>query len=528
LADVFLSYARPDAGTATRVARELGKAGHSVWFDRELPAHRAYSDVIATEIESAAAVLVLWSVASAGSQWVRSEANRARELGKLVEARLDDARLPMPFDQIQCADLRGWRGGRAHSAWSQVLRSIDALRGGRAATQMLPELRQAPDRRAVLVGGGAIGIAAIVGGAWFWRRAGSTDRPSPEAALLLQKGVDMLQNNDVFAADNPGSLEDAVALLTEATQADPQSAEAWGSLALAYAALKRVSPAAELAGLDVRSRSAAGKALAIDPHEPRATGALLLIRPLYGQWADAERADRAALRNAPPHMPLLLFVMAEMLGSVGRGREAAATATQFDRKSFIIPGADERILLHLWTAGDLQGADEALRLAVQHWPQHPQVWRTRLAYLMYSGRASEALELLQEEGERPAGTSSDLVEVTTATAKALIGQQSATEAVARNIAYLKVTPTAVFQTAHACAALGDPGTLFAILEGYYFGRGAWAALAPPAGDYARQTSGLFEPPMRPVWKLADFRQLTQRTGLEAYWRESGTIPDFRR
>lgn len=37
MADVFLSYARPDATLAGRVARELGKSGLSVWFDRDLP-----------------------------------------------------------------------------------------------------------------------------------------------------------------------------------------------------------------------------------------------------------------------------------------------------------------------------------------------------------------------------------------------------------------------------------------------------------------------------------------------------------
>ena len=109
MADIFLSYARADAALAARIARELGKKGWSVWFDRELPAHRAYSDVIATELEAAPAVLVLWSKDSATSEWVRSEANRARELRKLVQARSDEVRLPMPFDQIQCADLGKWR-----------------------------------------------------------------------------------------------------------------------------------------------------------------------------------------------------------------------------------------------------------------------------------------------------------------------------------------------------------------------------------------------------------------------------------
>ena len=98
-----------------------------MWFDRDLPAHRAYSDVISTELELASAVLVLWSKASVGSQWVRSEANRARELGKLVQAGLDNSRLPMPFDQIQCGDLTGWRRARTNPGWTQVSRSIDSF-----------------------------------------------------------------------------------------------------------------------------------------------------------------------------------------------------------------------------------------------------------------------------------------------------------------------------------------------------------------------------------------------------------------
>jgi len=129
-----------------------------VWFDRDLPAHRAYSDVISTELESASAVLVLWSKASVESQWVRSEANRARELGKLVQARLDNARLPMPFDQIQCADLTGWRRATTNAGWTQVSRSIDSFLGNEPAVVSLSE--PSPSRRSILVGGSAAALAA--------------------------------------------------------------------------------------------------------------------------------------------------------------------------------------------------------------------------------------------------------------------------------------------------------------------------------------------------------------------------------
>jgi hypothetical protein len=527
LADVFLSYARPEEAIAGRVARELSKKGCSVWLDRELPVHRAYSDVIATELESATAVLVLWSAVSVESQWVRSEANRARELGKLVQARLDDARLPMPFDQIQCADLRGWRSGRAHAGWAQVVQSVRVLRGVDSGAPAAFRTQPVATRRGLLIGAGAASVVAA-GGTLLWLRKTGSDHASPEAALLLQKGIDTLQSDDVFAADNPGSLRDAIALLTEATETDPRSAEGWGSLALAYAALKRVSPPAVRSGLEVRSRSAAAKAFEIDLHEPRASGALLLLQPLYGHWVDAERADRQALRDTPQRTPLLLFVMADMLRSVGRCKEAAAISMKFDRKQFIIPGADEQVLLDFWAAGDLQQADEALRLAVQHWPQHPQVWRTRIAYLMYSGRASEALQLLHDQSERPPGTPDDLVQAATATAKALAGEGDAKDAVGRNLAYLSSNASAIVPVVYACAALGDLANVFAILSGYYFGQGQWGKVAPAAGDEDRQTGSLFQPPMRSVWHDPRFSQMLARIGLDAYWRRSGTVPDFRR
>lgn len=110
MADVFLSYARNNLADARRIAAHLRSCGLSLWFDENLPAHRAYSEVIEEQLEAASSVLVLWSGDSVASQWVRSEANRGRERGRLVQVRLDDARLPMPFDQIQCADLRQWNG----------------------------------------------------------------------------------------------------------------------------------------------------------------------------------------------------------------------------------------------------------------------------------------------------------------------------------------------------------------------------------------------------------------------------------
>ena len=97
-----------------------------------------------------------------------------------------------------------------------------------------------------------------------------------------------------------------------------------------------------------------------------------------------------------------------------------------------------------------------------------------------------------------------------------------------NLAYLKTDASKALQVAQACAALGGHGAALAILHGYYFAKGEWAALAPAGGDQDRVTLPLFEPPMRTLWNEPGFDQLLGRIGLSAYWRRSGTLPDYRR
>jgi adenylate cyclase len=130
LADVFISYARADEAIARRVAKGLQAAGLDVWWDADLPAHRAYSEVIERNLQQAKAVVVLWSKAAASSQWVRAEADVGRNGNKLVQAQVDGSLPPMPFNQIQCADLKSWRGAGSHSGWAKLRGSVQALVSG--------------------------------------------------------------------------------------------------------------------------------------------------------------------------------------------------------------------------------------------------------------------------------------------------------------------------------------------------------------------------------------------------------------
>lgn len=131
-AHVFISYARSSEEQAGRVADALRTAGYSVWRDDELPAHRSYAEVIEERLKSAKAVVVLWSAEAVKSQWVRAEADTSRGAGTLAQASVDGTMPPMPFNQIQCADLKGWDGDTSSPGWRKLEGSVAALVSGTA------------------------------------------------------------------------------------------------------------------------------------------------------------------------------------------------------------------------------------------------------------------------------------------------------------------------------------------------------------------------------------------------------------
>ena len=104
----FVSYARA-RGAPRRWWRHCG-AGMPL-ARRRAARHRAYAEVIEERLKSAKAVVVLWSAEAAKSQWVRAEAiSPAR--GNAGPGHVDGTLPPLPFNQIQCADLSSWDGSR--------------------------------------------------------------------------------------------------------------------------------------------------------------------------------------------------------------------------------------------------------------------------------------------------------------------------------------------------------------------------------------------------------------------------------
>jgi TolB-like protein len=152
MSHVFISYARSAAKEAQAVAAALRGLGQEIWLDDEIPAHRAYAEVIEERLNAAKAVLVIWSAEAVKSQWVQSEADKAREQNKLVQLNLDGAKLPMPFDRIQCADLTGWTGDIEAPGWRKVVASIVELVGApSSAAAAVVSARPLPSKPSIAI-----------------------------------------------------------------------------------------------------------------------------------------------------------------------------------------------------------------------------------------------------------------------------------------------------------------------------------------------------------------------------------------
>lgn len=149
---VFISYERSSEARAEQLANALRSLGYETWRDDQLPAHRSYGEVIEERLLSADAVVVLWSAEASGSQWVRAEADAARQAGTLIQASLDGTIPPMPFNQIQCADLNGWEGNLESAGWRKIVQSLATLAGLPVMTsQEIRHDNHRPNHRSICV-----------------------------------------------------------------------------------------------------------------------------------------------------------------------------------------------------------------------------------------------------------------------------------------------------------------------------------------------------------------------------------------
>ena len=152
MAKVFLSYSREDASAAKQLAECIGRAGHQVWWDRQIQGGSRFATEIDRELKEADAVVVLWSRASVDSAWVQDEAAEGRDTGRLVPTTIGNVRPPLGFRQFQSVALGPLDGGTDANGVDALIEAIQKISGnGTAKQSSAPAEEQPPLQTSICV-----------------------------------------------------------------------------------------------------------------------------------------------------------------------------------------------------------------------------------------------------------------------------------------------------------------------------------------------------------------------------------------
>jgi len=183
---VFFSYSREDKYRALPFIKALEDVGFTVWWDGVLEGGTRYIETTEEALQSAVAVIVLWSHTSVNSHWVQDEAMHGRERGCLIPLSIDGAEPPLGFRQFQVIDISGSYGRSNDPEVINLIRATAALHG-----RQLPDRPPSKEpvflaiRRRRLLFGGAAAAAVLTGGYAVSRTLPSQTRKLTENGLVV-------------------------------------------------------------------------------------------------------------------------------------------------------------------------------------------------------------------------------------------------------------------------------------------------------------------------------------------------------
>jgi class 3 adenylate cyclase len=451
----------------------------------------------------------------------------------------DLRRLPLAFEdagEIELKNikerLRAWRLQneqlREYSNALEVDRDEPAASG-----EGLPESRSSrislrTSRRSLLIAGSAaLSVAATGVGAWRWLSSG--DKPPAEVEALLAQAW------QAWTQGTSDGNAQAIGLYRRATEISPAFADSWGLLSCAYGDRGHGMAGAERTAVWERALEAGRRALSLDPRNAYGRMGIAYARPLRGNWGLMEREFRQA-ENDQPGKFLVVYSLGLLLGDVGRFEEAADL---FGSLKGAAPTAMQ-YLFHtqaLWASGQPVEAERVIAEADDIFGSHPAMWRQRLNMALHSGRETTAIAQMEDTKARPEAIEPSLLEVVADAARAVLSRDPAAQ---RKVAdglsqYARRGTSAAGLAIELACLLGQPDAAFRFAEALFFSR---EFVVPDQTDSSgaisgvtlddRRTRVLFLPSTVVMRKDPRFERTLDELGLEAYWRDSGSTPDYRK
>lgn len=360
MADIFISYASEDRNRVRPLAEALIERGFNVWWDRSLAAGQDYTAIIERELKAAKAVIVVWTQSSTASTFVRDEAGRARDEGRLVPVMLDTVQLPLGFGAFQAEDFTRWNGGANAPQMQLLVEVLSAKLSGREVNSSEIERRRRRLGTRIRIVSVLTVIALIVGIAWGVNEIVRPDPPptdlraellrllaegqlTPEQAIqlaeILESGALGETQSASLEAPAPGAASDRSGSSSAAESVNISDAEfdaaARETYRQAFAALA-AHPDAQVR-LAVAQMSQAGTRDAAmqtlwsyaqeNPEDPLRDEIYLLCGSV-GEANDNPLGQRALEQatNLTPRDPSVWRMLSRSYTRVNRSAEAAAAA----------------------------------------------------------------------------------------------------------------------------------------------------------------------------------------------------------
>jgi hypothetical protein len=174
---LFISYARQDAAIARKIAAALERRGVPVWWDFQLKPGHDFREMIASRIDAAGHVIVIWSPSSIVSGFVLDEASRANQQGKLLPLAVHGTQAPLGFGHLHTLQMNDVEF--AADEIVSIISGTEPLRRTKRATSKVSMYAR------VLLLGGGITIAAV---ATVW-------------GLVDQRSIDRLVNQYRYGSE---------------------------------------------------------------------------------------------------------------------------------------------------------------------------------------------------------------------------------------------------------------------------------------------------------------------------------------
>jgi DNA-binding winged helix-turn-helix (wHTH) protein/tetratricopeptide (TPR) repeat protein len=369
---------------------------------------------------------------------------------------------------------------------------------------------------------GALATAVFAGAAIWATVKVEADRRFDD---LMERGTDAMRKG-AWDARTAAILSDAIAIR-------PDSAKAWGLLALLKSGLAQ--PVRSKASAAVaQAESAARRALSLDSNEPNALLAMLELEGSTLDWATRDRRLRRIIGldqgNIFAIAQLVLLLQAAGLNRESWNWNERALALEPLSADFLGKRA-----LKLWIAGRLSEADKVIDQVRALYPDDSGVWWVRLLIFALTGRAPAAQAMLDADPQR-LGTKEDVSLWRTAIAAFEQGSRD-NKARARQAAFeaARAPGGSAGEGVMILSALGEVDAAFDVANGFLLSRGAIVRSGRPSPQVELNdaisrinTQWLFTPPCTPMRADPRFVPLCEAVGLADYWRSRGVRPDYQR